>query len=151
MAVDPIEYKGVRFDEKFIANVQDGKIFRKIKKENILELILRSGYLAPLPLPQSILGILFFLPGLYALKAIIEWITTGGNMSTTILWLLFNFPIGIWIFLDSLKKGFYLKIILSNKTEKIVFNKIKCKSELIDFINNVKNKHSYNINTNAIY
>ncbi len=145
-----MELNGVLINEHEIANVQDGKKYRIVKKEDINRIVLTYGFVAASPVIQTVFGAGIALAGLYFLKNIIRWITCGGTIHAAQLWMAITVLVGVWVIYDGLKKGCYLAVATKNKTEKITFAKVKDTKAVSEFVEKAKAAYGYEIQSNII-
>jgi hypothetical protein len=83
---EKLEFKGVLFDYNEIANVQDNRKYRIVKKENINQINLNYGFVAAMPALQTVFGGIVALLSLFFIKNVIPSVLHGGTIHTTQLW-----------------------------------------------------------------
>lgn len=118
-----VEYLGIQFSRKGIAQVDSGKKLLFISKEQIRQIKLRDGTQAERPVFQVIVSIVVVLLGMLPLPHLISWFLTGGNAKDFEFLMLLLIPMGLWLAYEGVKQGLYFEIVMDHDTRKISFQK----------------------------
>lgn len=118
-----VELNGVRFEKDCISNIQDGRVFARMERDEVQSLTIVCGVLSHRPVLQVIVGALVALFALCATCwAIIELIQ-GDHPSRHMFASAAVVPFGAWVIYDALKVGYYLRLEGRTKTLKFTFSR----------------------------
>jgi hypothetical protein len=140
-----IEVGGIRFEETKISNVQDNRVFASIDRSDITSLDFRWGILSQRPFLQISFGALLSLFGLSVVRFIFTWLTQGGIAFDYQIMLILVLPMGIWLIMDALKRGYFLSIQLRSGKDKMTFEKQQDQDSLEQLSRQLRSKLNYEI------
>ena len=126
-----------------IAMVDGNTVLRRLPRDTIQTIEIRTGFLSAYPLPQLGIGIASLCVGLLSLRAFLVALTGAGpframGLLTTLL------PVGAWISLDALKRGEYLEVRGTGDSIRLSFKGVS-QADLVSLVERARSELGYNI------
>lgn len=152
--MDTLECSSVCVTATEITEKDNEKVLISIPKEQIERITLKHGLKANRPFIEMCIGIgliaLGYFTGILPIKSFLIKIINEPEVNIrptlyTIFMALIWTPLGVYLTIDALKRRYYLLIETVSGKKKAVFKDDLTKSEVITFINNIRDKYRYNI------
>jgi hypothetical protein len=145
-----VEYGGVRFSEQRLDGLDGGHPVIRILRSDIQKIDLRWGRQAARPLVQTTLGLGTLLIGggaaihlvLSLLQGTVYFLKADGLLTVLIL-------LGVWLFRNALKKGYYLDVTTRRGREKVPFGAQAPITEILDCLHQASVKLGYDVSVEA--
>jgi hypothetical protein len=130
-STNQVSYLNIMISEKGLSEFSHGKRLIFIPKEQVQSIEIKFGTRAERPLMQMILGVLLAGLGIVGFS----FVLTGGlrGLRWGLGFIVFG-GLGVFCLYEALKKGYYLQIISTNDTRKLVFSGAVQKAELSQFL-----------------
>ena len=137
-----IEYSGIRLSQHTIQTVKKNHITFTLQRAEINHLELHRGFTAERPLIQMLFGLALLLFCFFPIRTIAVWIFYGGTLYDVILILLLLLPLGLWLFVEALHRGLFIRAYLnSHKEHKLAFRGNPPKEELQKFASEASSRY----------
>lgn len=146
-----VEYGDVRFSEQRLDGLDGGRPVIRILRSDIRSIDLRWGRQAARPLVQIILGLGTILIGVVAAIHFVLSIIQGGRLGflKMDIWLSVLIILGVWLFTNALKKGYYLNVSTRRGREKVPFRVRAPIAEIMEFLHQASTQLGYDVSVEA--
>ena len=116
---------GIRIGADKVQLVEKRHITLSLDREGIESIELRKGFTAKRPGVQVLFGLGLLAVCFFPLRGIFVWWFLGGSISlrATLLMLVLLVPLGTWLIVDGLRKGYFLQVIRAGKRHKLPFGR----------------------------
>jgi hypothetical protein len=129
---------GIQADKDHIAKFEGAALVKKVRFSDIRTITWQSGYLSKDPILQAGFGVVLTLIGLSPLRYLYNWYVHGGTAWDYQFLLTTSAIVGVWLIVDSRRRGEYLEISGTSEELRISFAKGTTHAEVGAFVTELR-------------
>ena len=138
---------GIRITADRILLVEKKQVTMSFSRDKINSLELRNGFTAKRPLVQILFAAVLLASCFFPLRGIFVWLFMGGfvSLKVTILMLVGLGPLGTWLLVDGLRRGYFLQVEQEGKIHKLPFARKTRRSSVEEFLSIISKRFGYEV------
>ncbi len=130
----PLELNGIVLTDKNLVEISGGKPMVRVDREDIQQITLRHGLIAPHPLIQCIAGLAMVGIGYYPYRMFLHWQRDGGAFHLGFAMVTPFVFLGAWLIFTTFKRGYFLDVQLQSDRKRLTFDATPTSQALESFV-----------------